>query len=141
MKNRANSILDEASQEELTACIRLLALSVVQHRAADSFVPFRDSAVYLRPQGNDPEEADRPRAGLPRHRDDRAPGADRPETDAAREQESEVREDVPGVRDAEDGPLVGETVIRLVLRDRAVERQADERAEVRREGHACPRRA
>ena len=58
MKNHANSILDGASQEELTACIRLLALNVVQHRATDSFVPFRDSAEYLHPQGNDPEKAD-----------------------------------------------------------------------------------
>lgn len=57
MKKRANSLLGGASQEELTACIRLLALSVVQHRATGSFVPFRDSAEHLNPQGNDPEKA------------------------------------------------------------------------------------
>jgi hypothetical protein len=57
MKKRANSLLGGASQEELTACIRLLALSAVQHRATGSFVPFRDCAEHLNPQGNDPEKA------------------------------------------------------------------------------------
>jgi hypothetical protein len=59
MNKHTNSLFDGASQEELTACIRLLALSVVQHRAADSFVPFKDSAAYLHQlQGNDPEKGD-----------------------------------------------------------------------------------
>lgn len=57
MKNHADSLLDEATQEELTACIRLLALSVVQHRASQSFVPFRDSANHLRPDSNNAEKA------------------------------------------------------------------------------------
>ncbi|MEH6588754.1 MAG: PilZ domain-containing protein [Halioglobus sp.] len=57
MKNHAESLLGEATQEELTACIRLLALSVVQHRATHSFVPFRDSADHLRPGGNNAEKA------------------------------------------------------------------------------------
>ena len=57
MKNHANSLLDEATQEELTACIRLLALNVVQQRATHSFVPFRDSVDHLRPGGNNAEKA------------------------------------------------------------------------------------
>ncbi len=57
MKKRADSLLGEASQEELTACIRLLALSVVQHRAESNFVPLRDSAELTRPGGIDPENA------------------------------------------------------------------------------------
>ena len=58
MKEHANLLLGDASQEELTACIRLLALSVVQHRATGSFVPFRDSAEHLHPQENDAEKTD-----------------------------------------------------------------------------------
>ncbi|MEH6581449.1 MAG: PilZ domain-containing protein [Halioglobus sp.] len=57
MMNQGNSLLGEATQEELTACIRLLALSVVQHRATHSFVPFRDSVDQLRPGGNNAEKA------------------------------------------------------------------------------------
>jgi len=57
MKKRADSLLGEASQEELTACIRLLALSVVQHRAKCGFVSFRDSANHMRPGGNSAEKA------------------------------------------------------------------------------------
>lgn len=57
MKKRADSLLGEASQEELTACIRLLALSVVQHREAGSFVSLRDSAENLRPAGISPDAA------------------------------------------------------------------------------------
>lgn len=57
MKERADSLLGEASPEELSACIRLLALSVVQHRASCSFVPFSDSAEHLRPGDNDPDKA------------------------------------------------------------------------------------
>lgn len=48
MKGIADSLLAEATQEELIDCIRLLALNLVQHRETDSFVPFRDSAEYLR---------------------------------------------------------------------------------------------
>ncbi|MEH6591835.1 MAG: PilZ domain-containing protein [Halioglobus sp.] len=47
MIDHADSLLGEATPEELTACIRLLAMSVVQHRATHHFVPFRDSADNL----------------------------------------------------------------------------------------------
>ena len=57
MKKRADSLLGDASQEELTACIRLLALSVVQHRQKGGFIPFQDSAEYMRPASVDPENA------------------------------------------------------------------------------------
>jgi c-di-GMP-binding flagellar brake protein YcgR len=57
MKNHADALLNEATQEELTACIQLLALSVVQHRETHSFVPFRDSADHLRPGDNNAEKA------------------------------------------------------------------------------------
>ena len=57
MKKRADSLLGEASQEELTACIRLLALSVVQHRESGGFVPFRQTAEGLRPGGIEPDKA------------------------------------------------------------------------------------
>lgn len=58
MKNHANSLLGEASQEELAACIRLLALSVVQHRETCSFVSFREAAEHLRPRGDHPKKAE-----------------------------------------------------------------------------------
>ena len=58
MNKRADSLLGEATQEELTACIRLLALSVVQHRETSGFVPFRDSAEHLRPGSNNTEKAE-----------------------------------------------------------------------------------
>jgi PilZ domain len=58
MTKRADSLLGEASQEELTACIRLLALSIAHHRASGNFVPFRESAEYLRDGANDPEGAE-----------------------------------------------------------------------------------
>jgi c-di-GMP-binding flagellar brake protein YcgR len=57
MTQRANSLLGDATQEELNACIRLLAMSVVQHRAASGFVPFRDSALHLRADHSCPEKA------------------------------------------------------------------------------------
>lgn len=57
MKKRADSLLGEASQEELTACIRLLALSVVQHRSTGNFAPLRDTAELMRPGGLDAEGA------------------------------------------------------------------------------------
>jgi c-di-GMP-binding flagellar brake protein YcgR len=49
MKRNSDSLLGEATQEELIACVRLLAMNVVQHRAADSFVAIRDTAEHLRP--------------------------------------------------------------------------------------------
>lgn len=57
MKERAKSLLGEATEQELTACIRLLALSVVQHRAKGAFVPVRDSAAQLRPGDSSPGKA------------------------------------------------------------------------------------
>lgn len=57
MKKQADSLLGEATQEELISCIRLLAMNVVQHRATANFVPFRDSADYLRPGGNSADKA------------------------------------------------------------------------------------
>lgn len=57
MKKRADSLLGEASQEELTACIRLLALSVVQHREAGKFVSLREAADGLRPANISPDGA------------------------------------------------------------------------------------
>lgn len=58
MEKRANSPLDEATREELDACISLLALSVVQHREIHGFVPFLDTARYLRPPEGDQAEED-----------------------------------------------------------------------------------
>ena len=49
MQRQAESLLGEATQEELAACIRLLALSVVQHRESNCFVPFRESVEHLGP--------------------------------------------------------------------------------------------
>lgn len=57
MNKKADSLLGEATQNELLACIRLLALNVVQHRATDNFVSFRDSGEHLRPGGNTAEKA------------------------------------------------------------------------------------
>ena len=51
MSERAKSLFGEATEEELTACIRLLAMSVVQHREKGSFVSFRESAEQLQPGG------------------------------------------------------------------------------------------
>ena len=58
MKPRQDSLLGQASEDELTACIRLLALNVVQHRSAGSFTSFRDSAEMLRPGSADPNKLD-----------------------------------------------------------------------------------
>ncbi len=63
MKMRADALLGDATQEELTACIRMLALSVVQHRTTGGFVPFRDTAAHLRREGADPEQAGLVEAG------------------------------------------------------------------------------
>ena len=57
MKNHADLLLGEATQEELTACVRLLAMSVVQHRANDSFVPFREAANSLRSEDDNTDRA------------------------------------------------------------------------------------
>ncbi|KZX54988.1 hypothetical protein A3709_08265 [Halioglobus sp. HI00S01] len=56
MKPRQDSLLGQASQDELTACIRLLALNVVQQRSNGEFTSFRDSAEMLRPGSADPNK-------------------------------------------------------------------------------------
>ena len=48
MKEHSDELLAEATRDELFACIRLLAISVVQHRAKCGFVTFEDSATQLR---------------------------------------------------------------------------------------------
>ena len=57
MTGRAKTLLCDATQEELTTCIRLLALSVAQHRHKDGFVPIRDSLEILKPGGASKEKA------------------------------------------------------------------------------------
>jgi len=57
MTGRAKTLLSDATQEEQAACIRLLALSVVQHRAKCDFVPLRESAEYFKPGSNCKEKA------------------------------------------------------------------------------------
>ena len=51
MIGRAKTILSDATLEEQAACIRLLALSMVQHREKCEFVSLKDSAEYFK-QGN-----------------------------------------------------------------------------------------
>ena len=47
MKGNSEVLLDEASRDELAACIRLLAVSVVQHRARCDFVTIENSMAQL----------------------------------------------------------------------------------------------
>ena len=56
MKEHSDELLGEATRDELFACIRLLALSVVQHRAKCGFVTFEDSATQLRSGTQQAEE-------------------------------------------------------------------------------------
>ncbi|TNC79505.1 MAG: hypothetical protein C9356_18795 [Oleiphilus sp.] len=56
MTNRAKSILNEASSEELASCVRLLALSVAHHRQKSAFIPLRDSAEFLKPTNTSKEK-------------------------------------------------------------------------------------
>lgn len=48
MKEISHGLLSEATPEELLSCIRLLAISVVQHRAKNGFVTLRHSTEHLR---------------------------------------------------------------------------------------------
>ncbi len=48
MKENSDELLEHASHDELLACIRLLATSVVQHRAKCEFVTFENSMAQLR---------------------------------------------------------------------------------------------
>ncbi len=58
MTGRAKTLLSDATQKELTACIRLLALSVAQHRKNHDFVAIRDSADHLKPRSHSKEKAE-----------------------------------------------------------------------------------
>jgi c-di-GMP-binding flagellar brake protein YcgR len=57
MTGRAKTLLSDATQEELKACIRLLALSVEQHRQKGEFTPLRDSVEYLKPKSTAKDKA------------------------------------------------------------------------------------
>jgi len=57
MTGRAKILLSDTTQKEKAACIRLLALSLVQHREKCDFVPFRESAEYFKPRSNSKEKA------------------------------------------------------------------------------------
>ena len=58
MTGRGKTLLSDATREEQAACIRLLALSVVQHRAKRDFVAFRESADFFKPKSNSKEKAE-----------------------------------------------------------------------------------
>lgn len=55
MKENSRELIDEASPDELLACIRLLAISVVQHRAKCGFVTLRNSSEQLRASAEEAE--------------------------------------------------------------------------------------
>lgn len=57
MTGRAKTLLSDATQQELAACIRLLAVSVVQHRENSDFVPFRETAEHFKPKSHSKEKA------------------------------------------------------------------------------------
>lgn len=57
MTGRAKTLLSDATEEELKACIRLLALSVAHHRQKKEFVSIRDSGEYLNPKNTSKEKA------------------------------------------------------------------------------------
>lgn len=57
MTGRAKTLLCDATEDELKACIRLLALSVVQHRQQSDFKSLRDSAEFLKPKNTSKEKA------------------------------------------------------------------------------------
>jgi len=57
MTGRTKVLLSDTTQKEQAACIRLLALSLVQHRAKCDFVPLRESAEYFKPKNNSKEKA------------------------------------------------------------------------------------
>jgi c-di-GMP-binding flagellar brake protein YcgR len=58
MTGRAKILLSDTTQKEQAACIRLLALSLVQHRAKCNFVPLRESAEYFKPKNKSKEKAE-----------------------------------------------------------------------------------
>lgn len=57
MAGRAKTILSDATPDELVACIRLLALSVMQHREKSGFVPIKESVEYFKPGNNSKDKA------------------------------------------------------------------------------------
>lgn len=58
MAGHGKTLLSDATREEQAACIRLLALSVVQHRLKGDFVPFRESANFFKPNSHSKEKAE-----------------------------------------------------------------------------------
>ena len=56
MQENSEDLLDGASHDELSACIQLLALSVVQHRAKCGFVTVRTSMEQLRSDRDEAKE-------------------------------------------------------------------------------------
>ena len=52
----SEELLDQASRDELLACIRLLAISVVQHRAKCELVPIENAMSQLRSSSLESEE-------------------------------------------------------------------------------------
>lgn len=57
MAGGTKTLFSDATQEEQAACIRLLALSLVQHRSNCTFIPLRDSAEFLKPDVRSKEKA------------------------------------------------------------------------------------
>jgi c-di-GMP-binding flagellar brake protein YcgR len=55
MNEHSHQLMTEATPEELRACIQLLAISVVQHRAKCGFVTLRTSTEQLRSPAEDAE--------------------------------------------------------------------------------------
>jgi len=58
MTGRAKILLSDTTQKEQAACIRLLALSLAQHRAKYDFVPLRESAEFFKPKSNSKDKAE-----------------------------------------------------------------------------------
>jgi len=56
MTENSRGLLDEATPQELLACIQLLAISVVQHRAKCGFVTLRNSTDQLRSIAQDNDD-------------------------------------------------------------------------------------
>jgi c-di-GMP-binding flagellar brake protein YcgR len=57
MTGRAKTLFSDATREEKAACIRLLALSVAQHRDKCDFVALTESAEYFKPKSNCKDKA------------------------------------------------------------------------------------
>ena len=57
MAGPAKILLSDTTQKEQAACIRLLALSLAQHRTKLDFVPLRSSAEHFKPKSKSKEKA------------------------------------------------------------------------------------